>query len=96
MGFRMTAGNAQIIPFNAGGWVVADGESRKWELEGLPDGGDWQVTGYNLGNQPHSIWIEFSLAHIQPKPRPAGQLAPWLLAPVPDLSQAGRPVVRRQ
>lgn len=95
MGWRLTAGNAQVIPFNAGAWVVADGESRQWQLDELPEGGNWQVTGYNLGNQPHSIWLEFTLSYIRPKQHEPDQLAPWLLAPVPDLSKAGPPVTRR-
>ena len=95
MGWRITTGNAQVIPVNAGAWVVADGESRRWELENLPDGGNWQITGYNLGNQPHSIWIEWTLAYITPTHAHGGPLTAAQLAPVPDLSSAGPPVRRR-
>jgi hypothetical protein len=94
MGWRLTSGGVQVIPNNAGAWIIADGESDRWELEEMPDGGKWDVTGYNFGNQPHSIWLTFHLSYIRPKPAPTVLLAPWQLAPVPDLSAAGPPVAR--
>lgn len=96
MGWRLTSGGAQVVPANAGGWIIADGESDRWDLEELPDGGKWDLTGYNLGNQPHSVWLTFHLSYIRPVQAPVTLLPPWQLAPVTDLSAAGPPVPGRQ
>lgn len=95
MGWRLTSGGVQVVPHNDGAWIIADGESERWDLQELPDGGRWDVTGYNLGNQPHSVWLTFHLSYIRPVHVPVMPLPPWQLAPVPDLSSAGPPVPRR-
>lgn len=93
MGWRLTMGGVQVIPTLSDPWVIEDDHHDTFVLDGYPDSGAWQVTGYNTGTHPHSVYFVFHLDLV----RPAGALArPVLdvraLMPVPDLSQAGRPV----
>jgi hypothetical protein len=92
MGWRITSAKAQIIPRQAGSFMVTDGQSGTWPLANLPDSGAWEVTGYNTGIQPHTVYLSY-LAEVIRKPPPLPMLwAPELFAPVPDLSQAGPPI----
>jgi hypothetical protein len=92
MGWRITSAKAQIIPRQAGGWMIHDGQSGVWPLENMPDSGAWEVTGYNTGTQPHTVYVTYLARVIQ---KPSALLTPLTfidLAEVPDLSQAGAPV----
>lgn len=92
MGWRLTMSGVQVLPFPSTPWVIAEGRSGYWQVEGLPNSGDWQVTGYNTGINPHSVYLTF---HVGPASRPRN-LLPLLraaeLGPAPDLSHAGRPL----
>jgi hypothetical protein len=95
MGWRITMGGVQIIPFAAGTWMITDGQSGTFQLEKLPDSGAWQVMGYNTGAFPHTVYVTYMARVIQPERLPP---SPWpnaLLAPMPDLSRAGPPVRAR-
>ena len=92
MGWRITSAKAQIIPRQLGGWMVHDGQSGTWPLENLPDSGAWEVTGYNTGTQPHTVYVTY-LTEVISKPPPVPVILPYdQLAEVDDLSQAGAPV----
>ena len=91
VGWRLTSGGVQIIPSNLGAWVVADGEADTWHLDGYHDSGKWEVQGYNLGNQPHSVRLHFHLSPIRARLAVPRLLTPAELAEVPDLSRAGPP-----
>lgn len=67
-GFRITMGKVQVIPVNFGAWIVRDGDAGSSALSRLPDSGAWEITGYNTGNNPHSIYVTFYAAIIQHKP----------------------------
>src|SRR5260370_19088968 len=95
MGWRITMGGAQVIPRQLGGWMVHDGQSGRWALDALPDSGAWQVTAYNTGLQPHTVYVTY-LTRVIPRPAPARSvLTAEDLAEVPDLSMAGPPVAGR-
>lgn len=92
MGWRITSSRAQIIPRQQGGWMIHDGQSGTWGLEGLPDSGAWEVTGYNIGLNPHTVYVSY-LTEVIRRPPPVPVILPYqLLAESPDLSQAGPPV----
>lgn len=64
MGWQLTSSGAQVIPATPGAFMVAVGESGVWQLAGLHNTGDWNVTGYNLGAYPHTIYLEFMVSPI--------------------------------
>lgn len=63
VGFWIGSHGQPIIPYAAGpaNWIVTDGRAAHWDTEGLPDSGDWEMRGYNLGLQPHTVTIRFGL-----------------------------------
>ena len=79
MGWQLTVGGDQVIPLNLGAWIVTDDDADTWQLESLPNSGDWQVTGYNTDIYDHAVLIDFLLA-------PLGTAAPSGAAatPAPD------------
>lgn len=92
MGWRITSAQAQIIPRALGTWMINDGQQGVWHLENLPDSGAWEVTAYNLGNNPHAVYLSYVTEIIKP-PEPTPVLfAPPTIFESPDLSQAGAPV----
>jgi hypothetical protein len=68
-GWRITMGGVQVIPANAGAWIVRDGIADGSDLARLPTTGAWDVTGYNTGTHPHSLYVTFYVDVIRPVPR---------------------------
>lgn len=100
MGWALTVAGQPVIPRNPGSYIVADGVQRSWPLEGYPDQGAWQVTGYNTDIYPHTVYLDLLLeqngtqtaqpvqianSDLSSPPPPA---APPVV-PVPDLTVAG-------
>lgn len=70
MGWRLTmSGGVPVIP-TGGGWVITDNDSDTWPLQGQPDSGQWEVTGYNTGGFPHTVYLDFLLDLITAAPQP--------------------------
>lgn len=67
-GWRITMGGVQVIPANLGAWIIRDGNADGSELERLPSSGAWDVTGYNTGIYPHSLYVTFYVNVIRPAP----------------------------
>jgi hypothetical protein len=63
-GWQLTMGGVQVIPENAGVFIVADNEYDDIQVSGLPDSGAWQVTGYNTGANNHTVYLDF---HVTPQ-----------------------------
>jgi len=63
LGWQLSMGGVQVIPENAGGFVVADNEYDNIIVSGLPDSGAWQVRGYNTGTNNHTVYLYF---HVTP------------------------------
>lgn len=93
-GWQVAMGGIKLFPSGGDTYVVADGQSGTWEFEGAPDGGSWQVIGYNTGANAHSV----ALAFWCDLPERPVTVHPWLpplaLMPAPDLSHAGPPLAR--
>lgn len=62
-GWQLTMGGVQVIPENAGQFIIADNEYDNIFVSGLPDSGAWQVTGYNTGSNNHTVYLYF---HVTP------------------------------
>lgn len=71
MGWRLSMGGVQVLPTNAGAWVVTDDERDTWPVTGLPDSGAWQVTGYNTDIYDHTVYLTFLLDLPGAVPSPA-------------------------
>lgn len=85
MGWALTIAGQPVIPNNAGAYIVADDEARSWPLSNFPDQGQWQVTGYNLGNFPHTVYLDFLLEqNAAPSGTPAQISNADLSSPLPD------------
>lgn len=76
MGWALTSDGAPVIPAQPGTYMVTDDQSGTWDLEGYLDSGSWQVTAYNEGTYPHTVYLTFQLdltpAAAGPPPLPAG------------------------
>lgn len=81
-GWRITMGGVQVIPRNAGTWIIRDGHFAGTALVKLPTSGAWDVTGYNTGKYPHTIYVTFLVAMLD---RPLPVIVPFGL----DLLQPG-------
>lgn len=67
-GFRITMGGIQVVPANLGAWIIRDGIDSSASLARLPDSGAWDVTGYNTGTHPHTVYITYYVDVIRPAP----------------------------
>lgn len=96
MGWRLTMGGVKVIPTAGDDWIVADGQAGT--LHPSPDlsSGAWQVTGYNTGAQPHSVYLAFHLDPTSPKPAPVQLVPAWMLGNAPDLAGLLLSGVQRQ
>jgi len=70
LGWRFAMGGVQVIPVNAGAWIIRDGSADSSELARLPDSGAWSVVAYNTGNYPHTIYVTFYAEVLRPGPPP--------------------------
>jgi hypothetical protein len=58
LGWQLLYSGALVIP-QVAGWVIADNEEDKMELDELPTGGSWQFVGYNTGSYDHTVYLTF-------------------------------------
>ena len=59
LGFQIGMAGRQLLPYNAGQYVVTDDEALSWDLYDLPSSGAWQVIAYNTGAYPHTLYLRF-------------------------------------
>lgn len=67
-GFRLSSAGVQVIPANKGAWIIRDGSIDGTALTRLHTSGKWDVTAYNVGTHPHTIYVTFYTALVVPKP----------------------------
>lgn len=93
-GWQIAMGGIKVYPSGGDLYVVANDEHGTWEVDDAPDGGTWQVIGYNTGLNPHSVYLAF-YCDLPARPAP---VIPWMnplsFMPAPDLSHAGPPLER--
>jgi hypothetical protein len=59
MGFYIARSGQQVIPWEAGSFIVWDNHKQNWPLSNQPTGQGWQIVGYNLGKYPHTVTLRF-------------------------------------
>lgn len=98
LGWQIAMGGVQVFPTGGDKWVLANGEHNSWPVTDSPDGGTWQLIGYNTGANPHSVYLTFHCNPVASKSsaRLATDIVAWELMPSPDLSRAGPPVPGRR
>jgi hypothetical protein len=57
-------GGVQVLPQSGGGPIIADNEWDEWEIEDLPDSGDWELVGFNTGTFDHTVYLGFYVTPI--------------------------------
>jgi hypothetical protein len=76
MGWALTSAGTPVIPIQPNTYMVTDNQADTWDLEGYLDSGNWQVTGYNTGIYPHTVYLTFQLdlpgSAVSSPPPPAG------------------------
>lgn len=61
LGWQLTSSGTPVIPIQQGTYMVTDNQADTWDLEGYLDSGNWQVTAYNTGIYPHTVYLTFLL-----------------------------------
>lgn len=84
MGWALASAGTNVIPWNAGAWIVADNEVGEWNLEGQIESGAWQLRGYNTGAYAHKVYLIFELD----VPNVAPSAMPGTLISLADLSSS--------
>lgn len=64
MGWQLTMSNGIAVIPTGGGFIIADDDGDTWPMTGLPDSGEWEVTGYNTDVYDHSVYIDFLLTLV--------------------------------
>lgn len=65
VGFALASSGVQVVPWNTGGWLVANDETMAFPLAGQIDSGAWQLMAYNLGVFAHTLYVTFLLDLVQ-------------------------------
>lgn len=61
MGWALTSAGTPVIPIQQNTFMVTDNQSDTWYLDDYLDSGNWQVTAYNTGIYPHTVYLTFLL-----------------------------------
>ena len=76
MGWALTSAGTPVIPIQPDTYMVTDNQADTWPLSGYLDSGNWQVTAYNTGIYPHTVYLTFQLdlpgTTVTRAPPPAG------------------------
>lgn len=62
MGWAIDHSQQRILPYESAGFIVADGEVIKWDLERFPTGRDWTAITFNEDVYEHTIYLRFLVA----------------------------------
>lgn len=85
MGFAIAFAGQNIIPFNAGEYVVTNDEVIPWELTNYPTSGAWQIRMYNTGAYDHTVQVRFYVDLVAAADSPPG----ISLLPISSLQSSG-------
>ena len=70
VGFAIGSSGEQVVPIDAGSWLIADDQDKSWPLTGFWDSGGWEFFGYNLGVFDHTVYLTFLCDLPQAPPAP--------------------------
>lgn len=65
VGIQIGARTVPVLPSKVGQFFVRSGNVQGYDLEDMPNTGDWSVIGYNLGSFPHTIHVVFVVNRIE-------------------------------
>jgi hypothetical protein len=92
MGFLLAMNRVPVLPVTSFTWVVANDEHGVWYPSNYPDSGSWQCVMYNLGVNPHSVYLTFHMDLPESKPALQTLIPAYEIMPAADLSKSGPPV----
>lgn len=62
-GIRVTKGDAQLMPWGSGTWIIANNYNRVFPVGVYLPTGDVQLQGYNTGAYPHSFYLRMTIVN---------------------------------
>lgn len=75
LGWALTSAGTPVIPIQPSSYIVTDNQADTWQLSGYLDSGNWQVTAYNTGVFPHTVYLTFLLDLIGTAEPPPASLS---------------------
>lgn len=85
VGIQIGSRNVPVIPGAKTQFFVQSGDTAGFDLEDMPDGGDWSVIGFNTGSFPHTILVTFKVHRKEPEP----DIPSYLVAEFAGIMQGG-------
>lgn len=73
VGFQLAMGTQQVLPLQAGQFIITDNEIVPLPIDNLPNSGDWSLIAYNSGQYPHSLQVRF---YVDTVPQPGASPGP--------------------
>lgn len=61
VGFAFIHSGQQVIPFRAGEFLIAEGETITWDVERFPSGRGWILRAFNEDIYSHTLFIRMQL-----------------------------------
>jgi hypothetical protein len=61
-GLRITWGGTQILPINAGSWIISNDEIFDWPADEEVTASGLSLTGYNTDIYPHTFYLRFQIS----------------------------------
>lgn len=61
-GLRITWGGTQIMPINAGQWIISNDEIFDWPADEEVTANGLSLTGYNTDIYPHTFYLRFQVS----------------------------------
>lgn len=61
VGVSLAAAGQPVVPYGAGQWIVANGETVGFDIDGQIESGSWALWGYNTGTLDHTIQVRLFL-----------------------------------
>jgi hypothetical protein len=65
VGFQLASKGSQVIPVNAGAFLIGDNEVIYWGLENTLESGAWSCIAYNTGTYNHTLQFRFKLGLVR-------------------------------
>ena len=97
-GFQIRHGGGGVLPREDNRFIVADNEAIRWDVNDMPDAGDWEFRAYNTDVYPHSWFLRFLVSEtgaVRPQVmRPLGIAQPD--QPAPLIEEIGRASCRER
>lgn len=67
-GLRITWGGTQLLPINAGTWIISDNEILDWPMNDEVTANGLSLTGYNTDIFPHTFYLRFTISERATSP----------------------------